>query len=71
MMKIVVTGSNGFIGSYLTPYLKKNNQNVIEISRNNGYNICDKSTLENIKEADVIVHLAAKTFVPESFENPL
>jgi nucleoside-diphosphate-sugar epimerase len=70
MMKIVVTGSNGFIGSYLTPYLKKNNQNVIEISRNNGYNICDKSTLENIKEADVIVHLAAKTFVPESFENP-
>jgi UDP-glucose 4-epimerase len=69
-MKILVTGSNGFIGSYLTPYLKKNNHNVIEISRINGYNICDKSSLENIDEADVIVHLAAKTFVPESFENP-
>ena len=64
-MKILLTGSSGFIGSYLTPLLKKN----FELHHL-------KSDLTNYKSVqhevetinpDIIVHLAARTEVEKSF----
>jgi UDP-glucose 4-epimerase len=70
MKKIAVTGSGGFIGSNLVPYLIKLGHEVIEITRSKNLNIAEWETLAEIPKCDVLIHLAAKTFVPSSFENP-
>jgi len=69
-MRIAVTGSSGFIGSHLTPLLKTNGYDVVEISRQKGINLEDWNQVQSIKPCDIIIHLAAKTFVPDSFNNP-
>ncbi len=69
-MKIAVTGSSGFIGTHLVPVLKKAGHDVLEISRKNGLDICNWISVCDTATCDVIVHLAAKTSVPESFRNP-
>lgn len=57
MERIIITGSHGFIGSKLTPYLRGKGYNVIEVN----------VPLNNLKEAegsfinaDYVIHLAAK-----------
>jgi len=69
-MRIAVTGSTGFIGKYLVPALKKSNHVVVEISRSKGIDICSWDDVKSIDHCDIIIHLAAKTFVPDSFLNP-
>lgn len=70
MRRIAVTGSNGFIGKHLVSALQKDEQEVVEISRSKGLNICEWDTVKDLPECEVLVHLAAKTFVPDSFDNP-
>lgn len=69
-MKIAVTGSSGFIGSHLVPRLKKEGHELTEISRSKGIDITDWDSVKDLEACEVIVHLAAKTFVPDSFDNP-
>ncbi len=69
-MRIAVTGSSGFIGTHLVPVLKKAGHDVLEISRKNGLDICNWNSVRDTPACDVMVHLAAKTSVPESFRNP-
>jgi nucleoside-diphosphate-sugar epimerase len=68
-MKILMTGSSGFIGSHLTPILKKGHE-LVHL----------KSDLLDFEEAaaeviahspDIIVHLAARTEVEKSFYEQL
>ncbi|HPG38220.1 MAG TPA: NAD(P)-dependent oxidoreductase [bacterium] len=67
-MKIIVTGSKGFIGSYLVPKLISAGHKVIEIDLQYGIDITNWQDIKNIKEFDWIIHLAAVTFVPSSWE---
>ncbi|GAB4315452.1 MAG: NAD-dependent 4,6-dehydratase LegB [Methanobacteriaceae archaeon] len=68
--RILVTGHDGFIGSYLVPELEKNNE-VLTLEREEGFiDVRDWRKLESIGEVDVIYHLAAVTFVPYSFDHP-
>ena len=69
-MRIAVTGSSGFIGKSLLPVLIRNGHEVVEISRSLGLDICQWDSLSQLLPCDIIIHLAAKTFVPDSFENP-
>ncbi len=69
-MRIAVTGAGGFIGMHLVPELEKTGYEVVEISRKKDFDLNDWKSVNNIPKCDVIVHLAAKTFVPDSFENP-
>lgn len=71
-MNIAITGSSGFIGKYLVNALNESIScnKLILIDTTNGLNILDKNQLENIEVFDIIVHLAAKSYVPESFDNP-
>jgi len=69
-MRIAVTGSRGFIGTHLVPKLKEQNFEVVEISRETGYDLNQWDSIKNIPNCDFIIHLAAKTFVPDSFDNP-
>jgi len=57
-MKILITGSKGAIGSYLTPYLKKKYEVIEIISDISNYSDL-KSKIEKHKEADWIINLAA------------
>jgi len=59
-MKVLVTGSGGFIGKHLVCYLKNKHINVISYDLCQGYDLFDKKSLdESMKKADHIVHLAA------------
>ncbi len=70
MKNICITGSSGFLGQHLVRHLRSEGYALTEITRTNGLDICDWATVSGLKPCDVIVHLAAKTFVPDSFDNP-
>lgn len=70
MNNVLVTGANGFIAQYLIPALQQNKYRVLELTSAMG-NIADAATWQNLPPANVVLHLAAKTFVPDSWQNPI
>lgn len=69
MNKILVTGATGFIGKHLVLKLRNEGNEVIGINSTNG-DIAEEATWLNLPSAEVVIHLAASTFVPASWENP-
>lgn len=66
MKKIILTGSNGYIGKE-TKHILKKQYNVDEIDIENGDDVKNISYLkEKIKNADCVVHLAAYKDISES-----
>jgi GDP-4-dehydro-6-deoxy-D-mannose reductase len=71
-MKTIITGANGFIGKWLSNYLRDNKDEVLGLSRQNG-DVSDKNILEKIirqEKPDRIFHLAAQSNIPLSFKQP-
>lgn len=69
-MRIAVTGSSGFAGSHLLKRLKESGSDVIALDIKNGIDITDWEKIRSIEKFDVLFHLAAKIYVPDSYENP-
>lgn len=69
MAKILVTGATGFIGTHLVLKLRQVGHEVIEANSQSG-DIADESTWSGFPQTEVVVHLAAKTFVPDSWVDP-
>lgn len=67
-MIAAITGRKGFIGKYLINQLKSLNVEIIEIDIRDGYDITDRETLKELPRFDVLCHLAARVFVPYSYE---
>ncbi|MBF0554991.1 MAG: NAD-dependent epimerase/dehydratase family protein [Nitrospirae bacterium] len=67
---VLVTGSGGFVGRALVKKLRDNGADVEEFDITNGRDATDFKSFHGLKKVDVVVHLAARTFVPDSFENP-
>ncbi len=71
-MKILITGSSGFIGKHLVTFLKKNSAEIEVVNWNKSEG--DLTRIETGKELmqlnniDKIIHLASNNFVPESWE---
>lgn len=64
-MRIILTGASGLIGSRFEELMYEKHE-IIPLSSANGIDITDKDSVENFlrdKEADVVIHLAAKTDV--------
>lgn len=69
-MKILITGSSGFIGKYLRDELTKANHELFLFDISEGIDISDWNTVKNIKGMDVVIHLANLSFVPDSYQEP-
>jgi UDP-glucose 4-epimerase len=67
---VLVTGSKGFIGTHVSEFLKKKNYEVFETGDSSQIDLCDTSQVMTLPATDVIIHLAAKSFVPDSFKTP-
>lgn len=69
MTKILVTGASGFIGRYFVQHARANGSDVVTADRASG-DIGDDATWRAFPEADVVVHLAGKSYVPASWREP-
>lgn len=85
-MKVLITGGLGFIGSNLVEYLLHKTDWSIKIYDNDTTKTLENNErteliygdirdynalLENIKDCEYVVHLAAQTLVIDSIDNPL
>lgn len=72
MKNILVTGANGFIGKALVRRLSDCGYKVFEFDINIG-DISEKDSLKIVekKNIDHVFHLAARSFVPDSWKNPV
>lgn len=68
--RILITGSNGFIGSHLVQRLEKEGANIIPIDVSRGIDITDWEQVKDYHDIDAIYHLAAKTFIPDTIDDP-
>ena len=70
MTKVLVTGADGFIGCSLISALEKMELSVVVHTRKNG-DITDKKTWKSLPVVDHVFHLAACSYVPESWNDPV
>tara|TARA_A100001388_G_C28770376_1_gene503446 strand:- start:363 stop:1289 length:927 start_codon:yes stop_codon:yes gene_type:complete len=77
MIKVSITGADGFLGSYLSDFLEKRNIEVNKLTRTLGYdlrllnqNFKNNKWLKALNKSDFIVHCASKVhdFNQSSFE---
>lgn len=70
--RILVTGSNGFVGRNLVKELKRYTMDVVDLTYPNGnrIDIGDWKRIKEMEDIHMVYHLAAITQVPFSFENP-
>ena len=68
--KILVTGSDGFIGKHLVSALKGRGFSVYKFDKSQGYDICRKDSFSSFldKKIGTVFHLAGKTYVPDSWD---
>ncbi len=75
-MKVLVTGSEGFVGKNLAKYLKNKGFEVIGLDVSSGELNVDVTDFNGLYEAlskidfDAVIHLAAVANIPESIRDP-
>jgi len=70
MTKVLLSGATGFVGSRLGPkLLARPGYEVCALSSASG-DVADPKTWSALPVTDVVVHLAARTFVPDSWVEP-
>lgn len=69
--KVLVTGHKGFIGSHLfSRLIEESNLNNYDVITSEGINLQESTNVKKIPKVSLIVHLAAKTYIPDSFLKP-
>lgn len=67
---VAVTGSSGFVGSYLVRRLSELKVSVLRLDIRDGVDFTDWAQIRDLPQFDTMIHLAAKIFVPAAYENP-
>lgn len=65
---IAITGASGFLAAPLSEALKREGARIVPVDVQTGCNILDFADLQALPPFDSMVHLAARTFIPLSFE---
>lgn len=69
MNKILITGSKGFVGKNLIRYLNNYSFEIIE-PKEHKLDLKNPKSWNNIEECEYLIHLAGKSYVPESWSEP-
>ncbi len=69
MTRYLVTGASGFIGTHLVRALAAAGAEVTAVGRTDG-DVADDATWARFPDVDVVIHLAGKSFVPDSWLDP-
>jgi GDP-4-dehydro-6-deoxy-D-mannose reductase len=69
MARVLVTGASGFIAGHLLPKLQASGHQVTAICRERG-DLSRQDAWIGFPPADTVVHLAGRSFVPESWKEP-
>jgi len=69
MDKLLVTGAAGFIGRALTAALAARGDEIVALTHADG-DIADAATWSPLPAADHVFHLAARSYVPDSWQDP-
>jgi UDP-glucose 4-epimerase len=69
-MKILITGCNGFVGKRLSNVCRDNGHTVIGVDSSTGLDVSDWNSVKEIPKFDLCYHLAARSFVPDSYVYP-
>jgi GDP-4-dehydro-6-deoxy-D-mannose reductase len=71
MSGILITGSNGFLGHALCERLSKESHNIFKLDIDRG-DITDRAVFRPFAKEDIrhVFHLAARTYVPDSWDSP-
>jgi len=67
MIDVIVTGAQGFIGQSVVKRLRENGANILTLDRADG-DIASEKTWKRLPEAHSVIHLAGRSFVPESWQ---
>lgn len=70
-MKILVTGSSGFIGQHLVPALEQQGHIVVSADRTHGCDLTIKEKVDALPDVDIVVHLAAHNGTKHFYNRPL
>lgn len=68
-MKLVVTGASGFIGTALVKSLRRSGHEIIPLDHRDG-DVADAGYWRSLPPADHVVHLAGRSYVPASWQQP-
>ena len=69
-LRILVTGSEGFVGRKLSDKLETLGAAVIKVDKTTGTDVRSWQMMRNYTDIDIIYHLAAMLYVPYAIENP-
>lgn len=69
-MKILVTGSTGFIGQHLVSALEAQKHKIFCADRTNGYDLTNPDVVKRLPDVDIVVHLAAFNGTKHFYNSP-
>lgn len=69
-MKILITGSQGFIGSNLVKKMDSLGIEILQFDKYNGVDITNWKEVMRTPKFNILIHLAARSYIPDSRVNP-